>query len=707
MISNNYQNQFSYGAVKDVVPQNINDKLPQNVQNFDVRETVGDNTAVKAAKNADTDPVTIGLTGALWIGMAQFCQFLNNKLDANWDKSWLGKIGAKAESFALKHTKNGSSKRVRNFINGLFDKSAVLRSLKTPTRPQNSFAISQARGITGYVMSDVSSMLGYHLKNGHGDDILNLVKDLKPDLKTGKEALDYIDGLFKNCEQNKIQINELVKKLSQSDIKVAVDNLVNSNIHIPFTKTSFNFKIPNVPFLKRKGSFKEMANKLNSVLSNSAGLGAEVTTLGKSLPRQALKTLEGLTNGGAGGKLLIVIQASIFAQAIKKAMDAPKGEKLSTFTENIANDFGFFLALPLQVKSSHIAGGLKYIGIGGAKDVAQQTKNVAKYREMIKALNEKVAAGTLSHIDYLKERNAIKTFLKGDSKWYHKPLKFIGKVFSTGLDEETIKPFINAADNSLGNAVFSKLRNLANKVKGPYVGTILRFAVGTMLVGPLISKAVTKISHLIFGRPSKSILDEDKKEETKTPQSANNPLNMTQEELMQKLASNPQLMQKMENDPKFLEQVLNDPELFKKLLNNEIKPSEVKAAPSDDVLNSKYIVKQGQTQNPAGAAYSPAPAVQNPAAINPISQPQSLNALDNSSSKANLFGLGKDEKQEQREAEDNAQNDPLEPVRTYIPSSECTIKNKNTNGALDPEINNALLKAQKVEEAALRQLNNL
>src|SRR5699024_1279106 len=127
----------------------------------------------------------------------------------------LGKIGTKAESFALKHTKNANGGKVRNFINGLFDKSAVLRSLKTPTRPQNSLAITQARGITGYVMSDVSSMLGYHLKNGHGDDILNLVKDLKPDLKTPKEALDYIDDLFKNCEQNKGQIEQLVKKLSQ------------------------------------------------------------------------------------------------------------------------------------------------------------------------------------------------------------------------------------------------------------------------------------------------------------------------------------------------------------------------------------------------------------------------------------------------------------------------------------------------------------
>ena len=75
MITNNYQNQMNYGAVKDVVPQRVNEKLPQNVQNFDVRETVNDNTAVKAVKDANMDPLTLGLTGAIWLAFAQGCQF--------------------------------------------------------------------------------------------------------------------------------------------------------------------------------------------------------------------------------------------------------------------------------------------------------------------------------------------------------------------------------------------------------------------------------------------------------------------------------------------------------------------------------------------------------------------------------------------------------------------------------------------------------
>ena len=323
MISNNYQNNLNYGAVKDILPKNVNEKLPQNVQNYDVKERVGENPAVKAAQNAKTDPLTIGLTGAIWLAFAQGCQLLNNKLNCDWDKSWLGKIGSAAEKLGNKMPKGNG--KIKNFINGIFDKSDILRSLKTPTKAQNGLAVSQARGISGYVMSDVRSMLEYHLKNGHGNDILDLVKDLNPNLKNGEEALSYIGKLFDNCENNQAEIKNIIKKLSNSNIKVTVDNIINTHIGIPRTNINFNIKIPNVPFLKRKGSFKEMANKLNAVFENSSGLGKEVTSLGKSLPKNALKTLEGLTNGGAGGKLMIIIQAGIFAQAIKKAIDAPEG----------------------------------------------------------------------------------------------------------------------------------------------------------------------------------------------------------------------------------------------------------------------------------------------------------------------------------------------------------------------------------------------
>lgn len=701
MITNNYQNQLNYGAVKDVVPQQVGQRLPQSVQNFDVRETVGENTVVKATKDANMDPLTIGMTGGIWLLFAQVCQKLNNSLNNDWDKSWLGKIATKAENFATKHNLNKNESAVKKWLNGLFDKSKVLRTLKTPTRPQNSMAISQSKGITSYVMSDVSSMLGYHLKNGGGDDIIDVVKNLGTGLdpKTGKEALGYIDDLFKNCEQNKDAIGKLIKELGKKDVNVTVKNIIGSNS---------GFRIPNIPWLARKGSFKEMANKLNAVFGNEA-LGSQVTKLGKGAPKQVLKTLEGLTNGGAGGKLLIVIQATIFAQAIKKAIDAPEGEKLSTFTENIANDFGFFLSLPFQVKASHTLGGLKYIGAGGGKNTAEQIKNVEKYHSMIKTLNEKVAQGTISRIDYTKEAAAIKKFLKGDSKWYHKPLKAIGKFFSTGLDAETIKPFINKSDKSLGTSIYNGFKGLANKIKGPGVGTVLRFAVGTMIAGPIIAKGITKISHLIFGRPSKSVLDKEEPETDKTAQqgAADNPLGMTQEEFLQKLTENPELIKKLESDPQFLNQLLSNPQMFAQILNGEVQLNDLlKNDPR--IINSKYITMPN-AQNPQTTQPEAIQPVQNQQYPQAPAAPQGLNAQtpDDSQSKMDLFGLGKKKDKEETKTEDKKESDSLEPERSYIPSSAPAIAKGSTQEETDPKIANALARADKAEKEALERLGSL
>ena len=74
-----------------------------------------------------------------------------------------------------------------------------------------------------------------------------------------------------------------------------------------------------------------------------------------------------------------------------------------------------------------------------------------------------------------------------------------------------------------------------------------------------------------------------------------------------------------------------------------------------------------------------------------------------------LFGLGKKKEEQTTTQEEPKQEeqDPLEPVRTYIPSSECTIKSDSQEQALDPNVNNAILKADKVEKRILEQLNNL
>ena len=217
-----------------------------------------------------------------------------------------------------------------------------------------------------------------------------------------------------------------------------------------------------------------------------------------------------------------------------------------------------------------------------------------------------------------------------------------------------------------------------------------------MVVGPIIAKGVTKVSHIIFGRPSKSVLDEDKTEEKVQDNGANNPLNMSEEELMQKLAAHPEIIQKMQNDPKFAQEILNNPELFKKYLNGEIKIDSTNNNP--EILNSKYIVKPQQTTQGTVA-----PNPQNPLTSQPTSQ---MSAVSNnpSQSKMDLFGLGKKDKEEKAEDTTQQEQDPLEPKRTYIPSSQCTIGKTNEEEALNSEVANAISKADRVEQEALKRL---
>ncbi len=229
------------------------------------------------------------------------------------------------------------------------------------------------------------------------------------------------------------------------------------------------------------------------------------------------------------------------------------------------------------------------------------------------------------------------------------------------------------------------LQSLVNKVKGPGAGTAIRLGTAILVVSPLISKAVTSVSHLIFGKPTNSILDEDKTDEAQAPEAtgapdANNPLGMTQEELMAKLESNPELMAKMESEPAFLEQLLNDPTQLVKILNGEMKIEDVQAS----TPQSKYI-----TNNPQAPVSQATPAPSAPTTIN--------NTLNNNPTQA-----------PKTPAPSVQNNAPTEPTRSYVPSSapvQLGLTQQEQEKSL--ALNDALLKADNVEKAALEQLGSL
>ena len=79
--------KLSYGAVKDVVPQNVNAKLPESIQNYDAKEQVNDSMVGSISSGLmDTEglkpwQIALSIVGAIGIvygGSAILRHFVKN-----------------------------------------------------------------------------------------------------------------------------------------------------------------------------------------------------------------------------------------------------------------------------------------------------------------------------------------------------------------------------------------------------------------------------------------------------------------------------------------------------------------------------------------------------------------------------------------------------------------------------------------------------
>ena len=105
MINNNYmgynpqQNNVSYGAVKDVVPNSVNEKLPENLQNLDAKQIASNNGAIAAA--GGMDKATLLATLPFYTSFLVL-RNLNDKIGSKFSFS-----GEYSDSFLGKLTKLG------------------------------------------------------------------------------------------------------------------------------------------------------------------------------------------------------------------------------------------------------------------------------------------------------------------------------------------------------------------------------------------------------------------------------------------------------------------------------------------------------------------------------------------------------------------------------------------------------------------------
>ncbi len=546
-------------------PVNFQQNMPANITSMQgvdtekIKQSVDHSyLANRARASEEANPAAVlGLTGATWYGISQGMDRLNPKFAGEFQHSWLGKLGRWGDKIS---TKNPIGRKIEGFarwvdkqITKLSGKSKIVYSLKNhSTRPEWSFAKVPGAGVHGFLASDTEQVIEEFLKPiayrqkrsiiGIPTSLKNYVQKLENFGLKQAEIDAFAQSLKGKSFLDKalaLQVKEL--ELLGADAKViasvqkkGITALQKLAEHLKIKKLGFkNMK----EFEALKGKFLDNPDKVIKMLDKMAkehpnwkvsiwrgegnifskiknhlfgrtvsfseyrnkylattGKGAH-TKLGRALQKAVGWITEGGTNRYAGGKLAVLMQAYIFGDMLYHSIKAPKGEKGKTLIERAVNDFTYFIAMSLGIMGMHKIGGFKYAGL--------DIKGREAYREALKAFNEKVTNGFFtSKKSYKVARKALdkKLGVKNIKNPITKLLHKIGKLINIG--NERVLSY-----SSPKNWNLNWLRKIKN---GNILGVPIRIIIPMMVVSPFLAKWTTKAVHKIFGKPTNSVLDEEK-----------------------------------------------------------------------------------------------------------------------------------------------------------------------------------------------------
>lgn len=616
-----------------------------NVDTDKVKQGVNNSPVGKAAAH-DDPKLLVGLMLPIGVGVAVGMNKFNKACRGEYGDSAIGKIGKFGDKIGrLKIIDNDiiknmqkKSHSVKTFLHEkIINKNKILSAFfNTPSMPRNHMVLTQSKGTIAEVAGSTTQMFE-KFTNG-GKDLekikqLGFVKDGAADVERYKEIVkksyDHSDEILEACKKQGLEgsyKSERAGKIPLSKFLFKEDKYLTDLI--PSSKK----------ILCKETYFSEFANKIEGLKGTNNT--AHATGVGKALPKQTLRIIEGLTNASTGGGVLAVLMGTyIIADATAKAIRAPKGngEKRKTFAEQIVYNLGWYLTLPFGINLMHKFGGLQYIGV--------KKEDVEQYRKDVEDLNKKAATGdfgkaTLAENEaaHAAEKLRLKNVLKGDTRilkedssstkavkfaknLIFRPLKWVGRMFTAGL--ETPRAFIKQGTSKTG-AFFKDIRFY---LKNYAFGSPVRFITYMFLIAPFLGKIAAKSSHLVFGKPTKSVLDEGK-------------------------------------EPKEESKNLPQPVMAKPL--TQVQP--------------QSVIKPVQNSNLASMHNS------NNMAHNQMAPAQKENLI-------NMYNPNSSPKKEMMSSK--------EPARSYVPSSDGVVLEKNSQDvAKDEKVNNLLGKADRAEKVA-------
>ena len=549
---------------------NANGASMQGLDAESVKQSVDNSylsNRVKASSGDDVNPVVKGAaTVGAWYGITQGMDVFNKKCAGEYEKSLFGKVGGFGDRIANtsvgKFVGKGLDK-FSKFYDKLASKSKILYSLKHhSTQPEWGFA-KMGTGIKGFYCGDLTQVLeefvsplsydkgmGFiHHHSFQKLDQYGMTQDAIESFKNSLKGLSNSEKAIalqkKELELLKVPAQQIEKVLKDEGLtglqdlakqvkikrlgfdmspqkfeeltKNAFDNLddilkylkngmdKHGDLNISIWRNSGKSGKITSHLFGRKIAISELLNKGKVVTQGSAK-----SRLGRALTKSLAYLTEGTSCRFAGGKLVAVMQAALLGDMIAHAIYAPKGEKGKTFIERAVNDFSYFIAMPIGVLAMHKVGGMKYAGL--------DEKGVKAYRAALKAFNEKAAAaGFATKAEYKAAKNALNDMLKANVKNpITKLFKNIGRLINIGNEAR-----VGYVSKSAHNLNF--LRKIPNFLKN-CAGAPLRVLIPIMLVSPFIAKTLTKGAHAIFGRPTRSVLDEE--EETNKEEQVQNTENV-------------------------------------------------------------------------------------------------------------------------------------------------------------------------------------
>lgn len=662
----------------------------QGVTQEQVRQAADNNYLTNRAKaSKDTNPLALlGLGTALWYGIGQMMDKINPHFGGDWAKSIGGKVGGLGDKISdtWLGKKTGS---LLNWFSGKLDvwekNSKIIYTLRHhSTSPEWSFAKMPGKGLVGFLSADAEQVVEEFMKPigsnaqkleqyGMSQDKINiLMNGIKGKPKYAQEVAVQVAeltqlgadpkivtkilkrrglaGLQKYAEYVKIkefgfgslkEFNKLKGKFIDNPEKALklFEDMAKKHpewkVSIWRNKKNWFGKAKS-HMLGRQVSFSEYRNKYMIAL----GKGAK-SRLGRALNKAVGWMFEGGTNRFAGGKLVVAMQAAIFADMLLHTFNAPKGEKVKTLAERMVNDFTYFIGLTLGIIGMHKLGGFKFAGLDEA--------GKAKYLKALEKFNKNVDAGKYAN---KKTYNAALKAL--NAKLGIKNIKNpITRVLNWGARFLNLGNYRRHAYKSTAKWNLNWLRKLAN---GNIIGVPLRIAIPLAVVTPFLVKLTTTTAHKIFGRPTNSVLDEDGESDTKevieSPTKLDNNYNQSQNVTTQDANITPDKNPtNTGRQPKNPQEYQSDSNLIKMKANGQQMP--------DSLANSQAVTPTSHAAATELAAQQGNDSTKGRYIPSPYSEiGKNDNVVNNTTTIIN--------------SADNTQKE-MEPVRTYIPSPQGMV----------------------------------